>query len=522
MVYAMTQTLYRKYRPQFFSEVAGQNHIKVTLENEIKLDRLTHAYLFCGTRGVGKTTVARLLAKAVNCERRQAGQAEPCNKCESCQAINAGHSLDLIEIDAASNRRIDDVRELRDHIPHGPVKARYKVVIVDEVHMLTTEAFNALLKILEEPPAHVIFILATTEVHKLPDTIISRCQRFDFRRLNIADLVRRLEIVSQAEKIEVASEVLAEVARLANGSSRDAESYLGKLLSLGEKKISADQAHLVLPHSDIKQALAFVRHLVLRQASEAVSLLNNFLEEGGELGYFYKQVLELMRQLLLLKLHGLATEKNNSLVSDEVTHDLATLVQELTQSRLQAMLQTWLDLDGAWQQSEVYQLPLELAAVAICQTDSTTQTGTPTSSSKESAAKPPSNIKVEPSTPETTVSSSSKVASKAQNQISLDEIVKRWPEVVAKLRDFNHSLSFILSIAKPAKIENNTLVINFQYKLHQERIQDAKVRQIVQQALAEVLAVEMGVRGVMEETATPVGGDLLSSVLSTFSGRVVE
>ncbi len=179
----MTTTIYRKYRPQFFSDVIGQEHVTKTLQNEISSGKLAHAYLFCGIRGVGKTTLARLLAKSLNCKEKKAGDYEPCDKCESCLAIKSGTSLDLLELDAASNRRIDDIREIKEHIPYGPLTSNYKIVIIDEVHMLTTEAFNALLKTLEEPPAHTIFVLATTEIHKLPDTIISRCQRFDFHKV---------------------------------------------------------------------------------------------------------------------------------------------------------------------------------------------------------------------------------------------------------------------------------------------------------------------------------------------------
>ncbi len=193
----MASAIYRKYRPQLFSEVIGQDHVTKTLVNEIINDKLAHAYLFCGMRGIGKTTVARVLAKAINCEKRSSQKAEPCNKCQSCEAINNGRSLDLLEIDAASNRRIDDIREIKEHIPYGPSQAKYRVVIVDEVHMLTTEAFNALLKTLEEPPPHVKFIFATTEAHKVPLTILSRCQRFNFKRITTAQTVAKLEEIAK-------------------------------------------------------------------------------------------------------------------------------------------------------------------------------------------------------------------------------------------------------------------------------------------------------------------------------------
>jgi len=197
----MSFTLYRKYRPQKFSEVIAQNHIKVTLENEITSGKIAHAYLFSGPRGIGKTTIARIFAKSLNCQNRVG--AEPCNECVSCLEIGEGRSLDLVEIDAASNRGINEIRELKEQIKYTPVKSKYKIFIIDEVHMLTAEAFNALLKTLEEPPAYAIFILATTEAHKLPDTIISRCQRFDFKKVPFSDIVAHLGRLSAAEGIDV-------------------------------------------------------------------------------------------------------------------------------------------------------------------------------------------------------------------------------------------------------------------------------------------------------------------------------
>jgi len=522
----MTQTLYRRYRPQSFADVIGQEHIKLTLEQELKSGKIAHAYLFCGMRGVGKTTLARLFAKSVNCEQRKDGQSEPCNDCESCRAIAQGRSLDLIEIDAASNRRIDDVRELRDHIPLGTASSRYKVIIVDEVHMLTPEAFNALLKTLEEPPAHAIFILATTEVHKLPDTIISRCQRFDFRRIPTPALTERLHKIAQAEGIKVDQDVLAEVVHLASGSSRDAESYLGKLLSLGEKHITRERASLVLPHSDLKAAVSFVTYVVARQAGQAVELLNNFLEEGGELAYFYRQVLELLRQLLLYKLGGKLPGLSGGNLGDEVEQQLEDLSRELTQGRLQSMLQTWLEVEGSWQQSEVYQLPLELAAVEM-----SAQLPGLAVNAESAAPSPIGRSSPEPNKPighkpaESSAANEPVVAAVAESGaqgITLDDIQKRWLEVVAKLREFNHSLSFILSIARPAKLEGRTLTISFQYKLHQERVQDPKMRQAIEQALVQVLAVPVMVQGVLDEAGAAASGDLLASVLNTFGGQVVE
>lgn len=240
----MPKALYRKWRPQSWDEVAGQEHITQTLRNAVMLDRVAHAYLFSGPRGTGKTTCARLVAKAVNCLNPDL-ENRPCNECEHCKAITAGRFMDLIEIDAASNTSVDDVRDLRDKINFSPSQGRFKVYIIDEVHMLSTAAFNALLKTLEEPPAHAIFVLATTEIHKIPATVLSRCQRHEFRRIPIEIIVNYLKEKSQTEGLKIEEPVFIEVARQATGSLRDAISLLDQLTST-EEEISLEMAQTIL------------------------------------------------------------------------------------------------------------------------------------------------------------------------------------------------------------------------------------------------------------------------------------
>ena len=505
-VLVMTSALYRKYRPQTFAEVVGQDQVTQTLQHEIIQDKLTHAYLFCGMRGVGKTTVARLLAKAINCEQRSAKESEPCNRCLSCQAMSRGRSLDLIEIDAASNRRIDDVREIREHIPYGPTLAKYKVVIIDEVHMLTTEAFNALLKTLEEPPAHVLFVLCTTEVHKLPETIVSRCQRFDFRRLNSAVLLARLRQISEQEKVKVDEAVLKQVVELADGSGRDAEGYLGKLVSLGEKVITPAQAALVLPHADLAQAFDFSRDLVVGDARAAVELVNSFLEQGGDIAYFYRQVLDLMRKMLLVKLGGKLTAEATTDLVPEFHDQLVSLAGNLTQARLNKMLARWLEVEGSWRLSDVWQLPLELAAVEIALTSSAAGLGV------GAETKPEINPGLDKKT--------DSVKKGVEQGLDLRQILDGWPKLVASLREYNHSLSFILSVARPLKLEGETLTVGFSYQLHLERVADPKVKSVIEQAIAKEFGVKVHVRGVADDVKA--GGDLLTNVLTTFGGSVVD
>jgi len=505
----MNQALYRKYRPQRFADVVGQDHVTHTLQNEIATGRLVHAYLFCGIRGIGKTTIARLLAKALNCETRKDGASEPCGDCAPCHAIAANQSLDLIEIDAASNRRIDDIREIKQHIPYGPVTSHYKIVIIDEVHMLTAEAFNALLKTLEEPPSHTIFVLATTEAHKLPETIISRCQRFDFHKLAVADLVPRLEKIAQAEGVKVDAAVINEVARLSGGSSRDAESLLGKLLSLGDKKISADQASLVLPRSDIKSALNLVAAMVARDAAAAIEQINSFYFEGGDLWYLHQQVTELVRKILLIKLGGNLPKLSGIDLSPAQEDDLSDLARQVTHMRVQEMLDRWLKASNISQANDIAQLPLELALISICEVP--TGHGQVGDAVIKKAAGTVADAASGNVTKPKTITGS--------GVMQLETIKSNWPALIEKLKDYNHSLSFILSVAEPIKVEGNKVEVAFEYSLHLERVNNSKVREVIEKALHEILGVPLMFKAVVRK-AKAASGDLLSNVLSTFGGRV--
>lgn len=290
----------RKWRPGTFEEVVGQQHVAQTLTNAISQRRIAHAYLFSGGRGVGKTTMARILAKALNC--KSGPTPKPCQSCEACQFITAGHSPDVIEVDGASNRGIDEVRELREAVKYTPMQGRYRVYIIDEVHMLTKEAFNALLKTLEEPPAHVVFIMATTEVHKIPSTIMSRCQHFQFRRMTRQEIMSQLEHVAGKEGIKLTASGRSILAKVADGSMRDALSLLDQAVAYSGKTVSDEdlEAMLGTPNRDI--LMGMVKALMERQTATALALIQTVLDQGYDLRQFVSELVEYWRNLLVAKL----------------------------------------------------------------------------------------------------------------------------------------------------------------------------------------------------------------------------
>lgn len=357
--------LYRKYRPQTFGEVIGQEHIVQTLTNSIKGNNISHAYLFSGPRGSGKTTIARIFAKAINCENPSL--SEPCNKCSSCLEIMSGRSMDLIEIDAASHRGIDDVRELREGIKFAPVKSKYKIFIIDECHQLSKDAANALLKTLEEPPAHAIFMLATTEPHKMIPTILSRCQKFDFKRLQVSEITKKLQNISKKEGIKFEESALSLIALNSRGSFRDAESLLDQCMSFSGKSgsIKTEDIKQLLGIVEVSEISKFVDLLISKNTKDSILFLNSIIDNGADLQEFAKTLVFYLRQMLMLKINSEFLNLQNSGLSAQELKKMNEQASSLQQKELQNMLELFIDSENKIKYSTVTQLPLELAIVNI-------------------------------------------------------------------------------------------------------------------------------------------------------------
>ncbi|MDP3964658.1 MAG: DNA polymerase III subunit gamma/tau [bacterium] len=516
----MSQTLYRKYRPQKFAELSGQQHVKITLQNELLSGTVAHAYLFSGPRGVGKTTTARLLAKALHCLARKPSQSEPCGTCDACLEIQQGRSLDLIEIDAASHTGVDNVRDnIIENARFSPASRSHKVFIIDEAHMLSLAAFNALLKTLEEPPDHVVFILCTTEVHRLPETIISRCQRFDFKKIGQADLEKRLKGITSAEKISVDDEVLKNIARRAEGSSRDAESLLGQVLTLGGKKITAEMAELILPRSNLEAIATLFGFLAERKAGQALDLINALSEEGVNFSQFTKDLIEFLRKILLLKVNGRLDIFSSLELTQEMEKSALDQAETIELNRLVAAINIFLDKEREIKYSDIPQLPLELAIVEICgDSDSSVEIQPPSDSSSATSAGNLGAVSPAAKKPKTSSSTAAAV-------LEIDEIRKRWNDVQEQFQKANPSLGLTLRLSEPVSIEGNRLVLRCGYAIHAERIESQTVRDQIQKIMANIYGVALTVTTVVETTPLKEkkegGANTLNPILESFGGEVV-
>lgn len=519
--------LSRTYRPQRFADVTGQDHITETLRREVAQGLIGHAYLFSGPRGVGKTTSARIFAKALLCERPKEG--EPCNECDACREVTAGNCIDVAEMDAASHTGVDNVREaIVEHVRFAPVRWKRKIYVIDEAHMLSTSAWNALLKTLEEPPDYAVFILATTEIHKVPATILSRCQRFEFKRIAAPEMTERIKRLAKEEGVSLHEDVVAALVRSADGYLRDAESLLEQLLSLGEKKITSEVAGLVLPASRLPDAATLLGVCAERKVADALQSLRQFLDSGTAPMPFFDDLLAVVR--LLIRTEDPAEAKLLA-AGDEGARAVHALMGRYSVTELGdiALLLIERRRDAKSGVDPVF--ALELAVVGIA-----TRGSTPTPPASQPvviARTAPAPAPAAPTTPRVVTKSEPEkvtpiVAAADVPELSLHDVLIKWREVIRVVEKENRSLPFVLKITQPEAVRGSTIVLRFQYPFHQEKIiGEIKSKHIVETAIRSVfdrpdLLIDGVVGDLVGESDRPTTTDIVSKVLNAFGGTVVE
>jgi len=495
-----SQVFYRKWRPQTLAEVVGQEQVTQTLINALKSGRVSHAYLFYGPRGTGKTSTGRILAKAVNCLTN--GKGEPCNTCPLCQATTEGRALDVIEIDAASNRGIDEIRDLREKVNYAPNQAHYKVYIIDEVHMLTKEASNALLKTLEEPPPHVIFILATTEAHKVLPTIMSRCQRFDFRRISQTDIVSKLDSICQSEGIHIEPEGLRLIARSATGSLRDAENLLQQLTTYYGSEVKLQQVQAILGVTGDSRTREIVKHIVDNDVSAGMTTINSVNSDGLDLKQFNRELVEYLRKLLLIKT---GSDQAVDLTTEDITElkelaARASLPQILKAVKLFGQLGLGFDSNSS--------LPLELALVdcVLAPEEKDEAEPKPRQPKKTTPPPPPKPEPVTAPPPEMTATAPPPAEPEPVNipppevtttttppeaGTEMEHLQLQWKQIIADapadVRKSNAIAILRSAGVKPVAFKDDTVVLAFRYKIHKENMEKPENQQIAQKIISNFL-----------------------------------
>lgn len=514
--------LYRTHRPQTWAALIGQDTIVRTLQNEIRTGRIAHAYLFSGPRGVGKTTAARLLAKTINCTGRAADSAEPDTTCNICLAIQENHAIDLIELDAATHTQVEKVREyIIENAAARPMQLKYKVFIIDEVHRLSANSFDALLKTLEEPPAHVVFILATTELHRVPATIVSRCQRFTFTHIAPEVMQTRLTEICAKEGATVVPDVLAAIIARSEGCMRDAESLLDQLLSLG-KNISADDAALILPPSVTGDAYPLVLHTLKNERAEALGLIQDLATRGISFEAVTRAMIDILRAVLV---HTCAPTLTFPYLEGFETRraELMDAAKPHGTSGLSKTLQTFLDAVPLFKQTTVPQLPLELAVVAVTsRPEEPAFTSHPEPAAEGGEAKDPAHTTVAIVPRDSSVPTPK--ASESQNDTAFsplpsDEATDILGRLTAELQETNASLAIMLKNAAALPSDGPHFVIEVPYSLYRDQLMLNGTKHLIETKLCGITNTPWQLECRVREAQTASG--LAQEVAAAFEGEII-
>jgi DNA polymerase-3 subunit gamma/tau len=485
-----SQALYTRWRPASFEDVVGQEHVIYTVRNALATGRIAHAYLFTGPRGTGKTTMARLLAKAVNCLAEDM-TTRPCNQCPHCISVAEGRFLDLIEIDAASHTSVDDVRELRERIAFAPNEGRYKVYIIDEVHRFSGAAFDALLKTIEEPPAHAVFVLATTEVHKVPQTIVSRCQRFDFRRIPLWQIVERLTGMAEAEGIQVEQAALELIARQATGSLRDAISLFDQMISRPDEMLTLELAQAILGTASNQVVQALTDMIIDGKGAEGLGLIAHTLDQGADPRQLARQMVEYLRLLMILQTGGaglietLASQEDVEIISRQA----GVFPRRALLESIRLFNEAIADPRGGWQP----QLPLELALMESIETLHTAPAPAAMPAAEARASQPAEVIQG---------------AAKAQTPpplvgtVTLELIQSRWVDVLAQVGKQNRAAEALLRSGGLIEVSGDTVIFGVTSDVLRERLAKDDSRSAIEAALLQICGAALKIQGrVVSESA---------------------
>ncbi len=517
-----------KWRPQDFESIVGQDHIVGTLKNAIQKKRLAHAYLFTGPRGVGKTSTARILAKALNC--KEGPTVAPCQKCSSCLGINQGNSLDVIEIDGASNRGIDEIRALRENVKFSPTQGKYKIYIIDEVHQITPDGFNALLKTLEEPPEFVKFIFATTHPQKVMPTIISRCQRMDFRRIPVIEIISQLEKIILQEKAAVDKDVLFAVAKSSDGSLRDAESVLDQLVSFSHGSVSIKDAIAVLGMVEQDVLFAIADRIIQKDPQGALKLFNQIIDDGKDPGVFLSNLIEHFRNLMVSKV----SKADSKLVDlpQEVCDRLFKQSQELSLEEIFTAFNILVTTQEMAKRLDSQRIPLEISLVRLAYNKMDSRAGAPLKQSPvaEKLKKNPPDKETQPPSEEMSRQDVPLQASPEQEpeSVSLEQVKSVWNNIINNLAGIKMSVSTYLSEGEPTKVQGDLLTVAFpkNYSLHKESLEKKENKAMIEKIASELCGARLRMNFILVAQAKHDhdvhNNPFIKSALDMFGGRVVK